>query len=67
MNNKFNIGLIGLGTVGSGVVKTLRNFDFINIKQIAVKNLGKKRNIENLDEYPEHKSEHRTRKFKACP
>lgn len=50
MNNKFNIGLIGLGTVGSGVVKTLRNFDFINIKQIAVKNLGKKRNIENLDE-----------------
>ena len=48
--NKFNIGLIGLGTVGSGVVKTLRNFDFINIKQIAVKSLGKKRNIENFDE-----------------
>lgn len=47
---KINIGLIGLGTVGSGVVKTLRNFDYINIKKIAVKSLNKKRNIENLDE-----------------
>ena len=47
---KINIGLIGLGTVGSGVVKTLEKFNFIDIKQIAVKNLGKKRNISNLDE-----------------
>ena len=47
---KINIGLIGLGTVGTGVVKTLRNFDYIDIKQIAVKSLNKKRNIENLDE-----------------
>ncbi len=47
---KFNIGLIGLGTVGTGVVKTLRNFDYINIKKIAVKSLNKKRNIDNLDE-----------------
>ena len=47
---KINIGLIGLGTVGTGVVKTLRNFDYIEIKQIAVKSLNKKRNIENLDE-----------------
>ena len=42
---KVNIGLIGLGTVGTGVVKTLRNFDYINIKKIAVKSLNKKRNI----------------------
>jgi len=47
---KVNIGLIGLGTVGTGVVKTLRNFDYINIKKIAVKSLNKKRNIDNLDE-----------------
>ncbi len=45
-----NIGLIGLGTVGSGVVKTLKNFSQVSIKKIAVKNLTKKRNIENLDE-----------------
>ncbi len=47
---RVNIGLIGLGTVGTGVVKTLRNFDYINIKKIAVKSLNKKRNIDNLDE-----------------
>lgn len=40
------IGLIGLGTVGSGVVKTLEKFsDKIEIVKIAVKNLNKKRNI----------------------
>lgn len=48
---KIKIGLIGLGTVGSGVVKTLHKFsDAIEIKQIAVHNIKKKRNIENLDE-----------------
>lgn len=47
---KINIGLIGLGTVGGGVVKVLRDFKNINIKRIAVKNLSKKRNIEGLDE-----------------
>lgn len=47
---KVNIGLIGLGTVGTGVVKTLRDFDYINIKKIAVKSLNKKRNIDNFDE-----------------
>ena len=47
---QINIGLIGLGTVGCGVVKTLRKFDNITIKKIAVKNLAKKRNIDNLDE-----------------
>ncbi len=44
-----NVGLIGLGTVGSGVVKVLKDFDGINIKKIAVKNINKKRNIDNLD------------------
>lgn len=49
MQEKIKIGLIGLGTVGSGVVKVLRNFPEIEIKKIAVKNINKKRNIDNLD------------------
>lgn len=49
-NRKIKIGLIGLGTVGSGVFKTLENFDEIEVVQIAVKNKAKKRNIPNLDE-----------------
>ena len=49
-NTKVKIGLIGLGTVGTGVVKVLKNFDNIEIAKIAVKNLNKKRDIENLDE-----------------
>ncbi len=50
MENKIKVGLIGLGTVGSGVFKTLQNFDNIEIVKIAVHNKKKKRNIENLDE-----------------
>ena len=50
MENKIKIGLIGLGTVGSGVYKTLQNFDNIEIVKIAVRNKSKKRNIEGLDE-----------------
>ena len=50
MENKIKIGLIGLGTVGSGVFKTLANFDNIEIVKIAVKNKNKKLNIEGLDE-----------------
>lgn len=49
-NNRVKIGLIGLGTVGTGVVKVLKDFDNIEITQIAVKNLNKKRDIENLNE-----------------
>lgn len=49
-NRKIKIGLIGLGTVGSGVYKTLRNFDNIEVVKIAVKNKNKKRNIKDLDE-----------------
>ena len=48
--DKINIGLIGLGTVGSGVVKTLEKFDNIHISKIAVRDITKKRNIENLDD-----------------
>lgn len=47
---KINIGLIGLGTVGSGVVKTLNGFKNIHISKIAVRDITKKRNIEGLDE-----------------
>lgn len=50
MENKIKIGLIGLGTVGSGVFKTLQNFENVEVVKIAVKNKNKKRNIENLDE-----------------
>lgn len=48
--NKIKIGLIGLGTVGSGVYKTLQNFENVEITKIAVRNKNKKRNIEGLDE-----------------
>ncbi len=49
MEKKIKIGLIGLGTVGSGVFKTLKNFDYIEVVKIAVKNINKPRNIEGLD------------------
>lgn len=47
---ELKIGLIGLGTVGSGVFKTLKDFENIKIEKIAVRNKNKKRNIEGLDE-----------------
>lgn len=49
-NSKIKIGLIGLGTVGSGVFKTLQNFNNVEVTKIAVRNKNKKRNIEGLDE-----------------
>ena len=49
-NNRVKIGLIGHGTVGTGVVKVLKDFDNIEITKIAVKNLNKKRDIDNLDD-----------------
>lgn len=48
-NKKIKIGLIGLGTVGSGVFKTLLSFDNIEVVKIAVKNINKPRNIDGLD------------------
>ena len=47
--NKIKIGMIGLGTVGTGVYKTLKKFDDVEIVKIVVKNINKKRNIENFD------------------
>jgi homoserine dehydrogenase len=43
------VGIIGFGTVGTGVYKLLQNFPEIQIIKIAVKNINKKRNIENFD------------------
>ena len=44
------VGIIGFGTVGTGVYNVLQDFKDIEIKKIAVKNINKKRNIENFDE-----------------
>lgn len=49
MEKKIKIGMIGLGTVGSGVFKTLKNFDNIEIVKIAVRDVNKPRDIEGLD------------------
>lgn len=46
---KIKVGIIGLGTVGAGVFKTLANFDNIEVAKIAVKNLKKDRKIDKLD------------------
>ena len=43
---KLRIGLIGLGTVGSGVYKSLQNFDNVEIVKIAVRNINKPRSVE---------------------
>lgn len=43
---KLKIGLIGFGTVGIGVYKTLQNFEEIEVVKIAVKNINKPRSIE---------------------
>lgn len=47
--DKIKIGLIGLGTVGTGVLKTLSDFEQAEVTKIAVKSLQKQRNIANLD------------------
>ena len=43
------VGIIGFGTVGTGVYKVLQSFPEIEIKKIAVKNINKKREIENFN------------------
>ena len=43
---KIKIGLIGFGTVGTGVYKTLKEFDNVEIVKIAVKNINKPRSVE---------------------
>ena len=44
--SKLKIGIIGLGTVGSGVYKTLQEMSDIEIVKIAVKNINKPRSVE---------------------
>ena len=44
--SKLKIGIIGLGTVGSGVYKTLQEMNDIQIVKIAVKNINKPRSVE---------------------
>ena len=44
--NKLKIGIIGLGTVGTGVYKTLQNVENVEIIKIAVKNINKPRSVE---------------------
>ena len=45
----FKVGIIGFGTVGTGVFKVLQSFPNIQIEKIAVKNINKKREIENFN------------------
>lgn len=43
---KIKIGIIGLGTVGSGVYKSLQQFDDVEIVKIAVRNINKPRSVD---------------------
>lgn len=45
MENPLKIGILGLGTVGSGVVKSLEGNDLVSIKKVAVRNINKKRSV----------------------
>lgn len=46
MKNIVTVGILGLGTVGSGVVKSLKPFSNIKIKKISVRNLDKQRSVD---------------------
>ena len=43
---KIKIGIIGFGTVGTGVYKSLAGFDNIEVAKIAVRNINKPRSVE---------------------
>lgn len=43
---KLKLGLIGLGTVGCGVYKTIQTIDDVEIVKIAVKNINKPRSVD---------------------
>ena len=45
MENPLKIGILGLGTVGSGVVKSHEGNDLVSIKKVAVRNINKKRSV----------------------
>lgn len=44
--NKLKLGLIGLGTVGCGVYKTVEELDNVEIVKVAVKNINKQRPVD---------------------
>jgi homoserine dehydrogenase len=46
MSLKTSLGILGLGTVGTGVVQLLRDNPQFDIRAIAVRDLGKKRTID---------------------
>ena len=48
---KIRIGILGFGTVGGGVYKTLRNFDNVEIKKILVRDITKPRSISPEDKH----------------
>lgn len=43
--SKIRIGIIGLGTVGSGVFKSLSQFEEVEVAKIAVRNINKPRTV----------------------
>ena len=47
-NKKIKVGLLGAGTVGSGVIKALFNHPLVEIKKIGVKDLKKRRDFESI-------------------
>ncbi|EKE02737.1 MAG: hypothetical protein ACD_20C00337G0008 [uncultured bacterium] len=50
-NDKVYIGLLGLGTVGSGVFETLRGIDNVEVKKVADKDTGKMAQYPELTQY----------------
>lgn len=49
MHKKIAVGVLGLGTVGGGVVKVLSKFKNVEIKKIAEKDLSKAEKIKGLN------------------
>lgn len=48
---KIRIGILGFGTVGGGVYKTLKNFEDVEIKKILVRDITRPRNIAPEDKH----------------
>ena len=48
---KIRVGILGFGTVGGGVYKTLKSFDEVEIKKILVRDITKPRNIAPEDQH----------------
>lgn len=48
---KIKIGILGFGTVGGGVYKTLKDFDEVEVKKILVRDISKPRDISPEDKH----------------